>query len=167
MKKLRRPGTVETHKYMKERQRQNIFNCKKSKAEEWMKNRLLETNLKWNRQMQWGYRLFDFWNHEFGIAVEVDGAEHNKTYDEYRDAYNFKRSAIIVLRVRNFNETDADQVINQIKVSEKWLDRRSKMGLLTKTEKMKTNKKAKEVSDSIKLEIAGHLVRTNPTPWGK
>lgn len=137
MKKLRRPVDKETHAYMKERQKQNIVSCKKSKAEDWMKDKLAETGLKWRRQAEWGYRLFDFWNHKLGIAVEVDGKEHNKEYDSYRDKYNYERSGIIVLRVRNFNEDDAITALSVIGKTEDWLERRKKMGLLTKAQSIK------------------------------
>lgn len=136
-KKLRRPITKEQHEYMKERQDQNLQSCKNSKAESWANLRLKETGLKWTRQAQWGYRLFDFWNDRLGIAVEIDGTEHNKKYDKYRDDYNYKRSAIIVLRVKNFNNTDMDEAISTIIKSKTWIERRIQMNLLTKKQKEK------------------------------
>lgn len=136
-KKLRRPITKEQHEYMKDRQNQNLESCINSKAESWANSRLKETGIKWNRQAQWGYRLFDFWNDKLGIAVEVDGKEHNPNYDKYRDDYNFKRSAILVLRVRNFNDQDMDSAISLINTSDTWIERRIQMKLLTKAQKLK------------------------------
>lgn len=142
IKKLRYPTNRDSHEYMRMRQWQNLEQCKTNRAEDWMAKILKrETDLKWNRQAQWGYRLFDFWNSKLGVAVEVDGDEHDQSYDSYRDKYNFERSGIIVLRVRNFDEVGANQVIKEIKLVESWFERRLKMGLLTKSEKLKQNDK--------------------------
>lgn len=92
-----------------------------------MESKLSLTGRKWTRQAMWGYRLFDFWCHELGIAVEVDGPEHNQEYDVARDRYNYFRSGILVLRVRNFNEADADKAIKAIESSEAWKTRKEKL----------------------------------------
>lgn len=133
MKPLRWPTTQEKAQYMKERQIQNRINCVKNRNENWMKAKLAGTGFKWTRQAQWGYRLFDFWCHELGIAIEVDGPEHNKHVDNYRDEYNFRRSGIIVLHVRNNNDGDADEALAFISKSDKWSDRRNALGLNLKT----------------------------------
>lgn len=98
---------------------------------------LKTTGRKWTSSATWGYRIFDWWCHELGIAVEVDGPEHNKDYDAYRDEYNFRRSGIIVLRVRNRNEDDALRALSQIAVSDSWTDRRIKMGIDSKDKRTK------------------------------
>lgn len=103
MKPLRWTTNAEEHAYMAERQRQNIFNSNNNKSENWFIEKLHGTGLKWARQSQWGYRIFDFWNHNLGVAIEVDGKGHRKKYDSYRDEYNFRRSGIVVLRVRAFS----------------------------------------------------------------
>lgn len=135
MKKLRWPVNAEQHAYMKVRQDQNLSRCQSNPNENWMWKKLSETSYKWTRQAQWGYRLFDFWCHELGIAVEVDGLNHDKNYDSARDAYNFSRSAIIVLRVRNGNEQDAREALLYIELSDRWMKRRELMGLLTEAQK--------------------------------
>ena len=104
--------------------------AKRNPNEKWMSEKLKRTPYKWTRQAQWGYRLFDFWNHKLGIAIEVDGETHNKVYDKIRDKHNHKTSGIIVLRVRNKNEADAKKVIDYILgVDENWNDRRIKMNI--------------------------------------
>ena len=113
--------------YMKLNQAKNLVACKSSKAESWMLEKLRKTPFKWTRQARWGYRLFDFWSHELGICVEVDGPEHNKEYDQIRDKYNYCRSAIVVLRVRNFNEDDASKAIKEILSSETWQERKKRI----------------------------------------
>src|SRR5262249_18630847 len=88
-----------TNQMMRVRQRQNLQ--RRSKAELWMAQHLKKTGIKWKRQAIWGRRIFDFWSHALGIAIEVDGPEHRKKIDEYRDAYNLHRSGIIIIRVKN------------------------------------------------------------------
>lgn len=145
MNKLRFPTNKEEHLYMKWRKNQNIAKSLKNESENWFDEKIKPLGIKYSRQAVWGYRVFDFWFSGLGIAVEIDGNSHNKEYDAYRDEYNFKRSGIIVLRVRNKNENDAEKVISQIMNSDTWLERREKMDLLTKAQKknLKNPKKSR------------------------
>lgn len=136
MKPLRYPTKKEESDYMRERKAQNRARLPWLKAERWFLETYLEAlppkpHFKFSRQATWGYRLFDFWFHVRGVVIEVDGPEHNKGYDAYRDTYNFLRSGIIVLRVRNFNNSDADQAIEQLSKECSWEDRRRALGQLT------------------------------------
>lgn len=107
----------------------NLHTCLYSKAESWAKVRLEETGLKFTRQAQWGYRLFDFWNHHKGIAVEIDGVEHNRKIDIFKDKVDYEVSGIIVFRVNNFNEEEMNNAIEGIGKSVCWNDRRKYLGL--------------------------------------
>lgn len=136
MKPLRFPTKKEEHAYMRERKLQNRARLPWLKAEKWF----LETHLaklsrdpalKFTRQAEWGYRIFDFWFHDRGVVIEVDGPEHNRGYDAYRDTYNFLRSGIVVLRVRNFDEVGASAAIANLLQECSWTDRRRALGLLT------------------------------------
>lgn len=66
---------------MKDRQIHNRKICIDNPNENWAAEQLKATGLKWTRQAQWGYRLFDFWNALKGIVVEVDGLSHKQDYD--------------------------------------------------------------------------------------
>ena len=123
------PTKKEQHEYMKQRQDQNIERSRDNPNENWMLEKLQLTGLNWTRQAQLGYRLFDFWSHECGIAVEVDGPEHDVDYDSARDEYNFCRSGILILRVRNKNEVDANAALLIINSAETWNERRQRLGL--------------------------------------
>lgn len=123
------PTDADQHAYMKMRQNQNKQICTTNRNENWMFEILKRTGLKWSRQAQWGYRLFDFWNAAKGIAVEVDGPEHDPEYDCIRDAFNYKKSGIVVLRVRNGNDEDAAKTVVAIHSSGTWNERRVSLGL--------------------------------------
>lgn len=123
------PTTKETHAYMKRRQQENVERSKTNRSEAWMAEKLKRTGLKWKPQAQWGYRLFDFWNALKGIAVEVDGLTHNEAYDAVRDRYNYERSGIVVIRVRNGNEADAHEALERIAALNTWNERREMLGL--------------------------------------
>ena len=123
------PTNKEKHAYMKMRQQQNIDESRDNPNEKWMLSHLATTGYKWRRQAQWGYRLFDFWCAKLGIAVEVDGKTHDPEYDAVRDRYNYSCSGILVLRVRNRNESDAQKALETIRTAESWNYRRSKLGL--------------------------------------
>ena len=95
-------------------QRMHVLNsaaAKNNSNELWAADSLNSTGLKWKRQAIWGYRIFDFWNGNLGCAVEIDGPEHDPAYDAYRDEYNFRRSGVVVLRVRNGNKDDLERAI--------------------------------------------------------
>jgi very-short-patch-repair endonuclease len=132
MKPLKWTTTSRQHAYMSKRQSQNKTKSFSSPNENWMSTKLKTTPYKWTRQAVWGYRVFDFWSSHIGVAVEVDGKEHDVAYDAYRDEYNFRRSGIIVLRVRNGNDEDAAVAIEAISQIGDWKERRSKMGLENK-----------------------------------
>lgn len=123
------PGTREEAAYMRMRQGQNLVQCDGSRAEAWMHAKLLTTGHTWTRQAQSGWRLFDFWCHKIGVAVEVDGPEHDADRDRKRDAEVKKRRAIAVLRVRNFNESDAAMCLFVIAKAKTWNARRASAGL--------------------------------------
>jgi very-short-patch-repair endonuclease len=123
------PWTSEQAAYMRTRQNQNKVACQRSSAETWMANKLAGTGYKWTRQAVWGWRIFDFWCHTIGVAVEVDGPEHDAAKERERDDYNFQRSGIVVLRVPNWNEQEAATVLAGISTAETWNERRAALGL--------------------------------------
>lgn len=134
------PANSEQHQHMDMRQKQNRAVALRNPNEKWMAGLLAQTEHKWTRQARWGWRIFDFWNHTLGIAVEVDGPEHDAERDAERDSYNLRRSGILVLRVRNGNEHDAHRALQEIGRSVTWWERRRAWGIpLTKTEKRKAN----------------------------
>lgn len=114
MKPLRWSTNADDHRYMRERQAQNVAQADGNAAEEWMQGLLATTRRHWTRQAIWGHRIFDFWSAELGAAVEVDGWSHDPDYDAYRDEYNFRRSGIVVLRVRNFDRRAAVVALSRI-----------------------------------------------------
>lgn len=143
-----RPGSPcnsQQRSYMKMRQKEHKDKGL-TKAEAWAYDFLKHTKYKWNSQCIWRWRIYDFWNAEIGCAVEIDGPEHDLDYDYKRDKSDFERSAIIVLRVRNFNYDDMVMAILKIQKMTKWIDRREEMGLLTKAQKIQKEKLQNEKS---------------------
>lgn len=137
MKPLRYQSVAEKAEHMREMKAKNIVKSANNPNENWLRDKLMGTGHKWSRQCTWGFRIFDFWCHELGIAVESDGPEHIPSYDSYRDEYNLRRSGIIVLHVRNKNENDLSEALEIIKKSETWKMRRDKMGLNSNSKKGK------------------------------
>ena len=136
MKKLRYPTNAEQAAYMRMRQQQNRSSCLRSRAESWAKNQLENrTALTWTRQSAWGNRLFDFWCRTLGCAVEVDGPEHKPWIDQFRDEYNFRRSAIVVLRVKNFSDEGMNELLRHIPHLQEWGERREQIGINRNTRK--------------------------------
>lgn len=119
------PTKAKAHAHMQMRQRQNRVNCLRSAAEEWLRRKLDASGFAWSRQAQSGYRLFDFWNHRLGIAVEVDGPEHDRDADLAHDLWLLQCRGILVLRVRNFDEEEAAKALAAIASAESWNKRRS------------------------------------------
>lgn len=135
MKQLKWPINKQDSDYLSVRKAQNIQRAKNNPNENWMRDILKGTNYKWTRQALWGYRIFDFWCAVLGVAVEVDGPEHNPTTDSYRDEYNFRRSGVVVLRVRNHNDADAHKVVVLISRLGSWAERRQELGITAHTKR--------------------------------
>lgn len=155
MKSLRTPYNHEQSEYMRQRREQNSQRCSFSGAENWFHEQL--TVGKWKRQHAWGYRVFDFWCQKLGCAVEVDGPEHAPSYDAYRDEYNFRRSGIVVLRVRNFNTQDAAKCLETIRLLGTWEERREQLGLQCHTKKGKRHLSSQPFDHSMLREYVDGL----------
>lgn len=123
------PTDKQQHAHMKARQAQNLELAKRNPNENWLRDKLKATGYKWTRQATWGFRIFDFWNARLGIAIEVDGPEHDAVKDAESDERHYATSGIRVLRVRNRNEADADHVLRLIKFADSWNERRLRLGL--------------------------------------
>jgi very-short-patch-repair endonuclease len=122
-------ATKEKSDYLLMRQNQNIERSKVNKAENWFNEKLKNSKYKFSRQRRWGYRIYDFWCHQLGLAIEIDGDSHSKGWDELRDKQDFERSRIIVIRVNNFNESEAYKALEYIHHSETWNQRRTAAGM--------------------------------------
>lgn len=115
---------------MKDRQEQHMNIT--VPAEERFNNKLLKLQDKWiifNRQRIWWTRIFDFWCDYLWVAIEIDWLTHNKNYDDRHDKYNYEVSWIIVYRINNYDEAQADIVINKIIYSDIRAIRRKNMWL--------------------------------------
>ena len=123
------PTTKQESDYMLMRQIQNIDRSKKNKAENWFNEKLSNSRYKFKRQRRWGYRIYDFWNHILGVAIEIDGWSHDPIWDAKRDKHDFERSRIIIVRVGNFNEEDAYKALEYIHMAETWNQRRTAAGM--------------------------------------
>lgn len=130
-KKLRYPVNAEMAAYMRKNQEKCKAISLQNPNENWFADKLKGAKLgvKFNRQTLWGYRIYDFWCHSIGCAVEIDGPDHDENYDHYRDVYNYLRSGIVVIRVRNMNEVDALEAMEFIKSLESWDVRRIKLNI--------------------------------------
>lgn len=121
------PVRKEHSDHMRLRRNQNRVNSVTNENEQWMKALLASrTKLKWTPQVSWGFRIFDFWSHECGIAVEVDGPEHRAADDMQKDLAAWNVSGIIVLRVRNQSQSDAKVALEMIERVAKWGDHRKR-----------------------------------------
>lgn len=118
------PVTAEAAAHMRMRRQQNKARPVPL-AEQWMAEKLAQAGFKFNHQCLWMTRIFDFWNHELGCAVEVDGPEHDREKDARFDAYMFFRSEIVVIRVPNFDEAAASAALVRISELDKWEARRA------------------------------------------
>ena len=151
LKKQRIPWPIkkEHSDHMRMRKAQNLSRCVNNKAENWMLAKLQSgTRLKWTRQALWGYRVFDFWNHLYGINVEVDGETHNPRRDAHYDREHLRRSAIITIRVPNFDEVAAAEAIAKIcAMTETWEDRRKRLGLHKSTRGQSGQQRLAELID--------------------
>lgn len=119
VKELRMAMTQEELKQVLEYRDINLKRASSNRNENTVFNALPKQDqngetLVWERQYVFGYRIFDFYCQQRKIVVEVDGDEHNKEYDSYRDEYLFRVYGIVTLRVRNKNTSDLNSVLKVI-----------------------------------------------------
>ena len=133
---MRWPVNREQSAYLDQLQRINRSRTKHNACENWAAAILESGPLKWKRQSRWGCRLFDFWCHAKGVAIELDGPEHRPEYDAVRDRFVFERSGIIVIRVKNFDESGLRLAIARAADALRWKHRRANMGLEGKTKRL-------------------------------
>lgn len=82
----------------------------------WFKELLdRESKIPFEHQFLFGRRVFDFFNIAYGVAIEVDGYGHRARYDLLRDSYLLSKFGLITLRVKEFNEEQAKEVLDKIK----------------------------------------------------
>jgi very-short-patch-repair endonuclease len=152
------PVDKEASAHMRMRQAQNRAKCKDNEAEQWMYQKLKTTGFKWNRQTLWMSRVLDFWCHELGCAVEVDGRDHDKDEDAAKDKYFLVRSGIVTIRVRNFNEEDAEKALNRIAKMRTWGERRDAIGV-EHIRAVKAKKRAAIIEAHMSVHGVGDLTR--------
>ena len=92
--------------------------------------------------------------HTIGCAVEVDGPEHKSEVDDPVDKYMYRRSGIVVLRVKNMDEDDALKALNAIAKLELWNDRRKRIGV-KRTKAERRRDKMSGVSIAADRELLG------------
>lgn len=113
------------HKKLLRYRKENLAFAMRNPNEEWMWQKLLKTGHIWERQGLWGYRMFDFWCRHMGVAVEVDGPEHDTERDANRDAQALLYGGIVVLRVKNRDEEGAERVLRAVAAQpDNWDDRK-------------------------------------------
>lgn len=116
--------------YMRHRRQQNIELSLRNQNENTAFSIIKKhSNLKWERQKAWGCRLFDFWCGHMGVAIELDGPEHDPEYDAVRDRHNELRSAIAVFRIKNGDWGRLIEAVQEIHAMPCWKERRSIAGL--------------------------------------
>jgi very-short-patch-repair endonuclease len=164
VKPLRWTTNKEQSNYMRMRVKQNRERSASNPNENWMAEILSLTPYKWKRQVQWGFRVFDFWCHELGIAIEVDGPEHDAEYDHYRDEYNFRRSGIVVFRVKNGDDIRAQETIGTLPLFGNWPDRRALLGLSAHTKKARRRLAALPPSLSLLDQYVEKILGQQPLP---
>lgn len=144
----------ETSKRLRRYRKINIKRAIGNKNENWMFKKLLATGLKWQRQRLFGYRIFDFFCPLLGIAVEVDGGEHDPEKDKQRDDEYIKRYDIEILRVNNMDEEGAKKALLAIAISETWKDRRCAISAFRRP--LIETQKAKNTGNEKKWRIVRH-----------
>ena len=148
---MRWPTTKAESEHLRECQRKNL--ARFTKAEQWASEKLGATGLKWTRQALWGYRIFDFWCAAKGIAIEIDGPEHRKAYDEARDRYNFDRSGIVVIRVKNFDDQMMATAIWRVNQESDWKARRKELELRKRSKSLPRAKSGKDKLHDLRRKL--------------
>ena len=82
--------------------------------------------IKFSRNAQFARRFVDFYIHTHGACIEVDGPEHNQSYDELRDVWLFKQG-VLVFRMKNGDANRLRVIIETISKCSGAKERKSKI----------------------------------------
>lgn len=160
MKPLRWVTEAKEAEYMRRMRDINLERSLSNVNENWMADKLHG----WSRQAIKGFRIFDLWNHDLLCAVEVDGPEHDRAYDNYRDEYNYRRSGILVFRVRNKVESDAEHVLACIDRLTSGITRKHDMGIMGSTKEAK-RKLSSQPYDPDRLMFLDYMSSVGHRPY--
>ena len=108
------------HPKMLQYQNGNFKACLSNENENRVFEALQKTGHKWQRQVVHGWKVFDFWCEEIGVRVEVDGFEHDEKKDTEYDAELYSKTAILTFRVRNKEQRDIVELLENIARCRKW-----------------------------------------------
>ncbi len=123
------PSSAKEAAALKDQQRRARIQSRFDPGENWMAAKLDKTGSTWTRKAVIGFRLFDFWCHPLGIAVEIDDDDRDEQASARTDLSEYQDRGILVLHARGGNERDAAAVIEKIAKAEKWNTRRFNLGL--------------------------------------
>lgn len=140
-----RPTDKKSIDQINEYKKENKKEFHNNLAEQRMWDKLIalkkETRIKFTKQCVWWARIFDFRCDKKGIVVEVDGKHHlhgkQLLKDMKHDKFHTEYSGMVILRVRAFNEQDANYAIERIKSEPLWKDRKLAMWLPTSRERQR------------------------------
>lgn len=94
-----------------------------TRGESWIRGRLLATGLPWTRQPM------RFWQRTLGIAVQLESADRDRHDDAASDRAELFHRGVMVIRVEEFNDEQAEEAIRAIRFAESWNSRRRAVGL--------------------------------------
>ncbi len=106
------------------KEKRNELKKNPTKAELWAKDRLRKAKINVSFQKVFDRSIFDFFCFEKGIAIEIDGSSHDPVKDELRDNHHFEMHTIKTLRIPNFDDERMNEIINLIRLSDTWDDRK-------------------------------------------
>lgn len=95
-----------------------------SRSEKWMAKKLAATGRRWVRQAP-----SRFWQFRLGMIVEVNESGGADARTAARDRTAFYERGVIVVRVKEFDESEAAEALRAIGFLEPWNDRRRFLGL--------------------------------------
>ncbi len=125
------PTTSQRHAIMRDYQQENLEMAAHNPWEQrvWtaLNRRGAPYRNNWERQYVWGHRIFDFFCSRLGVAIEVDGATHNRRSDLAQDRWHARRSAIATFRIPNGDDYKLYRVLRMVKRVGRWKDRRKRV----------------------------------------
>jgi hypothetical protein len=95
-----------------------------SDVELWMAKLLQTTRLQWRRRAP-----RQFWQHELGILILLEGPQHPRIASAELERAAFCERGVVLIQVTEFNKQDAANALRVIGFAEPWNARRRALGL--------------------------------------
>lgn len=113
-----KPWNKKSKKFLKKAAKRQRKLTHSNPAENWFARKICKDfPYTFQRQVRYGYRIFDFYNAQLHVAIEIDGKQfhQDQAFDQQRDEAYTHNYGVVIFRVRAFSRDDYGICLGNLK----------------------------------------------------